>query len=74
MVHSARRYGDFRGMCELNEIDDWETVPWTEWPTNRRKATQEPRTDLPPIHEPEPGLLDEEILPLRDDWMKGPKG
>lgn len=49
-------------------------IGWDEWPTNRREATQEPRADLPPIHEPEPGLLDEEILPLRDDWMKGPKG
>ncbi|WP_349935010.1 hypothetical protein [Acetobacter sp. A11-2] len=49
-------------------------IGWQEWPTNRRETAQEPRTDLPPIHEPEPGLLDEEILPLRDDWMKGPKG
>ncbi|MCP1202270.1 hypothetical protein [Acetobacter oryzoeni] len=49
-------------------------IGWHEWPTNRRKDTQELRTDLPPIHEPEPGLLDEEILPLHDDWMKGPKG
>lgn len=48
-------------------------IGWHEWPTNRHEAEQEPRTDLPPIHEPEPGLLDEEILPLRDDWMKGPK-
>lgn len=49
-------------------------IGWHEWPTSQRETTQEPRTDLPPIHEPEPGLLDEEILPLRDDWMKGPKG
>lgn len=61
-------------MCEFGRIDDWEMVPWHEWPTSQRETTQKPRTDLPPIHEPEPGLLDEEILPLRDDWMKGPKG
>ena len=25
-----------------------------------------------PLHEPEEGLLDEEILPLRADWQRGP--
>ncbi len=48
-------------------------IGWHEWPTNRRETAQEPRPDLPPIHEPEPGLMDEEILPLQDDWMRGPK-
>ena len=26
-----------------------------------------------PLHVPEEGLLDEEILPLWDDWVRGPK-
>ncbi|MFT8439853.1 hypothetical protein [Acetobacter fabarum] len=26
-----------------------------------------------PLHAPEEGLLDEEILPLWDDWVRGPK-
>ena len=25
-----------------------------------------------PLHESEPGLMDEEILPLEADWWKGP--
>ncbi|WP_157884470.1 hypothetical protein [Acetobacter oryzifermentans] len=56
----------------MAENDDNDLIGWDEWPTNRRETTQETRNDLPPIHEPEPGLLDEEILPLRDDWMRGP--
>lgn len=28
--------------------------------------------DHRPLHEPEVGLLDEEVLPLFDDWLRGP--
>ncbi|MCG4273913.1 hypothetical protein [Acetobacter senegalensis] len=43
-----------------------------EWPTGSGLRTQmEP--DPTPLHEPEPGLLDEEILPLEEDWLRGPK-
>lgn len=28
--------------------------------------------DPRPLHEPELGLMDEEALPLLDDWMRGP--
>ncbi|WP_264821450.1 hypothetical protein [Acetobacter cerevisiae] len=46
-------------------------MPWDEW--------QDPFKPLAPVaggvtsHEPEPGLLDEEILPLEADWLKGPE-
>lgn len=59
-------------MCEIDDFGGNDLIGWHEWPTNRREPMQAPCTDLPPIHEPEPGLLDEEILPLRDDWMRGP--
>lgn len=29
--------------------------------------------DPRPLHEPEDGLLDEEVLLLWDDWVRGPK-
>lgn len=58
-------------MFEKVGTKEWEDVPWDEW--------QDPFKPLVPvagsaaIHEPEPGLLDEEILPLEADWLKGPK-
>lgn len=46
-------------------------VVWDEWPEPSVREVLVP--DPVPIHEPEPGLLDEEILPLEADWFKGPK-
>ena len=61
-------------MLIIGDFGGADIIGWNEWPVSQRKATQEPAANLPPIHEPEPGLMDEEILPLRDDWVKGPGG
>lgn len=69
------------GFCHLLCPQDWgfeaemtpgrDLIPEEEWPIAH---IPEP---LPPcdgrvFHEPEPGLNDEEILPLWWDWVKGP--
>lgn len=56
-------------MCDNGRGD---TLHWHEWPTG--SGQREPMTPSPvPLHESEPGLTDEEILPLEEDWLRGPK-
>lgn len=47
-----------------------DTIPWTDWPESSIPPAIEP--DPVPLHEREEGLLDEEVLPLREDWWRGP--
>lgn len=50
---------------------DNDTVHQHEWPTG--SGLREPMAPDPtPLHEREPGLLDEEVLPLAEDWWRGP--
>ena len=46
-------------------------VAWDDWPEQSVREALVP--DPVPLHEPEHGLLDEEILPLEDDWFRGPE-
>ncbi|WP_062143449.1 hypothetical protein [Acetobacter cerevisiae] len=79
--------GDF-GLCEVVQDDygkrhvvlterlskvrpEDDVVAWSDWPEQSVRPALVP--DLIPIHEPEPGLMDEEILPLEDDWFRGPE-
>lgn len=49
-----------------------DTLHWREWPTG--SGLREPiAPDPTPLHESEPGLLDEEVLPLAEDWWRGTK-
>lgn len=56
-------------LSKVRPEDD--VVAWGDWPEQSVRPALVP--DLTPIHEPEPGLLDEEILPLEADWFKGPR-
>ncbi|WP_156480362.1 hypothetical protein [Acetobacter tropicalis] len=48
-----------------------DTLDWHEWP--EPEPHRPPVTPHPvPLHESEPGLTDEEVLPLREDWWRGP--
>lgn len=48
-----------------------DTLDWHEWPTG--SGLRPPVTPHPvPLHESEPGLTEEEILPLEEDWLRGP--
>lgn len=49
--------------------DPSQCVPWDEWQDPFRPLT--PVAAHAPTHEPEPGLLDEEVLPLFWDWERG---
>lgn len=47
-----------------------DTLDWHEWP--EPEPHRPPVTPHPvPLHETEPGLTDEEVLPLAEDWWKG---
>lgn len=48
-----------------------DTIHWHEWPMGGTEPIPV-LSDQPVVHEHEDGLLDEEILPLKWDWMKGP--
>lgn len=51
---------------------DNDTLHWHEWPTGSgQREPMEP--DPTPLYESEPGLLDEEVLPLEADWWRGAK-
>lgn len=67
---SAGFVGGFRGMFEKIGTNEWEMVPWEDWPESSIAPATEP--DPVPLHEREPGLLDEEVLPLFLDWEAGP--
>lgn len=56
-------------LSKVRPEDD--VVAWSDWPEQSVRPALVP--DPVPIHEPEPGLLDEEILLLEADWFKGPK-
>ncbi|MCI1437078.1 MAG: hypothetical protein LKI03_06100 [Acetobacter indonesiensis] len=46
-------------------------LDWHEWP--EPEPHRPPVTPHPvPLHESKPGLMDEEILPLEADLLKGP--
>lgn len=47
------------------------TLDWNEWPMGGTELIPV-LSDQPVVHEHENGLLDEEILPLKWDWLKGP--
>lgn len=46
-------------------------VNWHEWPMGGTRPISV-LPEHPVVHEHEDGLLDEEILPLKCDWLKGP--
>lgn len=58
----------------LAKVND--CLAWGDWPTGLHVPDGMPALRLVdgiPIHEPEAGLLDEEILPLFLDWEAGPR-
>lgn len=58
----------------LAKVND--CLAWDDWSMGLHAPEGAPPVRLvsdTPIHEPEPGLLDEEILPLEADWLKGPE-
>ncbi|MFT8308511.1 hypothetical protein [Acetobacter malorum] len=57
-------------MFEKDRTDEWEMVPFEDWPEPSIPPAIEP--DPVPLHEREEGLLDEEVLPLAADWWRGP--
>lgn len=57
-------------MFEKVGTGEWEMVPFEDWPEPSIPPAIEP--DPVPLHEREEGLLDEEVLPLEADWLKGP--
>lgn len=46
-------------------------LDWHEWPMGGTEPIPV-LPEKPVVHEHEKGLLDEEILPLKWDWLKGP--
>lgn len=58
----------------LAKVND--CLAWDDWPMGLHVPEGAPAlrlVDCTSVHEPEPGLLDEEILDLKADWLKGPK-
>lgn len=58
----------------LSRVND--CLAWDDWPMGLHVPEGVPAVRLVdgiPIHEPEPGLLDEEILDLKADCLNGPK-